>query len=384
MTPLSWCEIDTAALERNVRTLKSLLPTGCLLAPAVKANAYGHGLALASKAFLAGGADWLCVNAGFEAAELRAAGIEAPIYVMGFVPPRDVEDVLALGCRIVVYRRDVVERAEEACARRGWVADLHIKLETGNERQGLRDDDAHDLARRIHASPHMRLEGVSSHFANVEDTTDHSFARAQLERFRRFCDRLAADGIPVPMPHLSNSAAVILWSDTHPALARVGIAAYGMWPSKETLVAALLAGRRPVELRPALAWKAAIAQIRDVPAGASVGYGCAYRTTCRTRLAVLPVGYYDGYDRALSNIAHVLVRGHRAPVRGRVCMNMTMIDVTDVPGASVQDEVVLLGADGEEAITAEEMAGWLGTINYEVTTRIAERVPRVPRPERAG
>lgn len=403
MRRLSWCEIDTGALAHNVRTLKSLLPQGCLLAPAVKANAYGHGLAIASKAFLAGGADWLCVNAPFEAADLRAAGIDAPIYVMGYVPPEDVEDVLALGCRFVVYRRDVVERAEEVCARRGSKGRLHLKLETGNERQGLRDDDAYDLARRIHASPHLVIEGVTSHFANVEDTTDHTFARMQISRFRTFCDRLARDGIGVPMPHMSNSAAVILWSrdadgsddagktdgknaerrsgaSRFLSLARVGIAAYGMWPSKETLVAALLAGRKPIDLRPAIAWKSRIAQIRDVPKGAFVGYGCTYQTTAPSRIAVLPVGYYDGYDRGLSNVAYVLVRGHRAPVRGRVCMNLTMVDVTDVPGVGVEDTAVLLGRDGDAAVTAEEMAGWIGTINYEVTTRIGERIPRIAGP----
>ena len=151
MTPLSWCEVDTGALERNVGTLKSLLPPGCRLAPAVKANAYGHGLVLSSKAFLVGGADWLCVNAVFEAAELRAAGVQAPIYVMGYVPAEDLEEALALECRLVAYRADVVERAEEICRKRGWTGNLHLKLETGNERQGLREDEAYHLARRIHA-----------------------------------------------------------------------------------------------------------------------------------------------------------------------------------------------------------------------------------------
>jgi alanine racemase len=376
MSDPTWCEVDVGALARNVGVLKSLLPQGCLVAPAVKANAYGHGLAIAARAFLDGGADWLCVNAAFEAAELRREGVRAPIYVMGFVPPEDVEEALALDCRIVAYRGDVVERAEEACARRGWTGRLHLKLETGNERQGLRERDALELARRIHDAPHLLLEGVASHYANIEDTTDHTFARLQLERFRSFLESLERAGIGVPLPHFSNSAAVILWSDEHRALARVGISAYGMWPSNETLVAALLAGRKAVDLRPALTWKVRLAQVRDVPKGSSVGYGCTYQTTAPTRIAVLPVGYYDGYDRRLSNVAYTLVRGQRAQVRGRVCMNMTMIDVTDVPGLSIADEVVLLGRDGGAAVTAEQMASWIGTINYEVTTRIGAHVPR--------
>jgi alanine racemase len=344
----------------------------------VKANGYGHGLELAARAFLDGGADWLCVNALSEAAALRRAGVTAPIYVMGFVPPPDVDEAIALGCRLVVYRGDLVERAVGACARRGVRGRLHLKLETGNERQGLRERDALELARRIHDSPHLELEGVASHYANIEDTTDHRYAREQLRRFREFLASLGRAGIAVPLPHFSNSAAVILWSDEHRELARVGIAAYGMWPSNETLVAALLAGRKTIDLRPALTWKTRLAQVKDVPKGASIGYGCSYQTTSPSRLAVLPIGYYDGYDRRLSNVAYALVRGQRAPVRGRVCMNMTMIDVTDVLGLSPDDEVVLLGRDGPAAVTAEQVAGWIGTINYEVTTRIGAHVPRRP------
>jgi alanine racemase len=257
---------------------------------------------------------------------------------------------------------------------------MHLKLETGNERQGLREPEALVLAQRIHASPHLTLEGVASHYANIEDTTDHSYARGQLERFRGFLAELRRAGIEVPLPHLSNSAAVILWSEEHRAMARVGIAAYGMWPSNETLVAALLAGRRNVTLRPALTWKTRLAQVREVPRGACVGYGLTYQTTAPARLAVLPVGYYDGYDRGLSNVAHVLVRGQRAPVRGRVAMNMTMIDVTHVDGLSLDDEVVLLGDGGGAQVTAEQMAAWIGSINYEVVTRIAAHVPRRPKP----
>ena len=160
-------------------------------------------------------------------------------------------------------------------------------------------------------------------------------------------------------------------------LVRTGIACYGMWPSTEAYVAALMAGRALVQLRPALAWKTRIVQVRDVPAGEYVGYGRTFRTTHPTRLAILPMGYYDGYDRGLSNLAHVLVHGARAPVRGRVCMNITMVDVTHIPAAASGDEVVLLGSQGDERITAEQMAGWAGSINYEITTRINERIPRI-------
>ncbi len=379
MNELSWCEIDLDALRGNLRQLRALVGTGPLVAPAVKANAYGHGLDLCAEAFVEAGADWLGVNALFEARQLRERGIEVPIYVMGYVPPDDVDEALRLGCQLVVYDPEVARAASAAVAAGApGPAPLHLKLETGNNRQGLAEDDCLALAREVVADPSLDLAGLTSHFADVEDTTDHTFATSQVLRFHGFCERLAREDIAPRLRHISNSAAAILWPEVHLELVRTGIACYGMWPSTEAYVAALMAGRARLELEPALAWKTRVVQVRDVPAGEYVGYGRTYRTTHPTRLAILPVGYYDGYDRGLSNLAHVLVRGARAPVRGRVCMNITMVDVTHVPGAATGDEVVLLGPQGDERVTAEQMAGWAGSINYEITTRINERIPRVP------
>lgn len=379
MNELTWCEVDVAALGANVRTLRSVIGDGPLLVPAVKANAYGHGLTLAARAFLDAGADWLGINALYEAAPLRDAGVTAPLYVMGAVDPADVAEALSLGCQLVVFDAAMVDAVIAAVEQRGDgpPAPLHLKLETGNNRQGLGEEQALALARRIHRHPALALAGLATHFADVEDTTDHTFARSQLDRFVAFDEQLAAGGIRPRYRHVTNSAAAILWPEAHLELVRTGIACYGMWPSTESYVSALVAGRAQLELRPALTWKTRIVQIRDVPAGDYVGYGRTFRTTHPTRLAILPVGYYDGYDRQLSNLAHVLVHGRRAPVCGRVCMNMTMVDITAVPSAAMGDEVVLLGADGNERITAEQLAGWAGTINYEITTRINERIPRI-------
>ncbi len=374
---LTSCLIDTDALGHNIRALRALVGPGALLAPTVKSNAYGHGLGLASRAFLAAGADWLCVNAVNEAQILRDEGIVAPIYILGYVGLDEIEQAMALGCDAVIYNAETLEKAVSVHALTGLVARFHVKLETGNNRQGLREEEAMALAERIQASEGAELVGVASHFANVEDTTDHRFAEGQLARFAAFCRRLEARGISAPIKHMSNSAATILWPDRCQDMARAGVAAYGMWPSSETLVAAVLAGRRRLELRPALTWRCRIAQVKDVAAGEFIGYGCSFRTTHPTRMAILPVGYYDGYDRGLSNVAHVLIEGQRAPVLGRVCMNITMVDVTDIPGARLEGEAVLLGRSGEEVITAEQMAGWANTINYEVTTRINDRIPRV-------
>ncbi len=369
----TWCEIDRGALADNVRALRALVPARSRLAVAVKANAYGHGLVLAARAFVAGGADWLCVHHIDALRALRAAGVDAPVQMVGPVLWEDLGEAAALDARVLVYRRETVERLEAL----GVSARLHLKLETGNHRQGVELPRALELAAQIAAAPNLELEGVSSHFANIEDTTDHRYARGQLERFEAAVAALRAAGHPLPICHLSNSAAALLWPDHCFDMVRVGIAAYGMWPSKETRVAATLAGRGDVVLRPALRWKTRVAQVKTVPAGRFVGYGCTWRTTRETRLAILPTGYYDGYDRGLSNLAHVLIRGQRAPVRGRVCMNITMVDVTDIADVAADDEVVLLGAQGEERISAEQLADWSGTINYEVVARVGGHVPRL-------
>jgi alanine racemase len=386
MEQLVWCEIDRAALAANLQQLRRLMGPGPILAATVKANAYGHGLELAARTFADAGADWLCVNALYEARRLREAGITLPLYLVGYVPPADVADALELDCQLVLYDPAVADAASAAIAQKRAThppaprgpARLHLKLETGNNRQGLREDEALELARRVHADPNLELTGLATHFADVEDTTDHTFAHTQHDRFVGFARRLHAEGIDVALRHMSNSAAAILWPAVHMELARVGIACYGMWPSSESYVSALLIGRAQVQLTPALAWKTRVVQVREVPSGEFVSYGRTFRTTHVTRLAVLPVGYYDGYDRGLSNLAHVLIRGRRAPVRGRVCMNLTMVDVTDIPGAGPGDEVVLLGTQGDERLTAEQLAGWAGTINYEITTRINDRIPRIP------
>jgi len=348
-----------------------------LLAPCVKGNGYGHGLVLSARAFLSGSADWLCVNAVYEAQRLRDAGIAAPIYVLGYVGQGELAQALRLGCRLVVYNHETVEASSRVAVRLNLRARLHLKVETGNNRQGVKLEEALMMARRIASLEGVELEGVASHFANIEDTTDHRYAKSQFERFGVFCRALEREGIRPPLRHMANSAAAMLMPDTQLELVRSGLSAYGMWPSKETLLSAQLAERPMLGLEPSLTWTCRVAQLKEVEPGEFVGYGCTFRTTHRTKLAILPVGYYDGYPRALSNSAHVLIDGRRAEVRGRVCMNIIMVDVTDIPGVTLESEAVLLGQSGEERITAEQFAEWAGTINYEVTTRINDRILRV-------
>lgn len=383
-TELSWCEVDAGALEHNARAFKGRVGDK-RLGVVVKADAYGHGLTVAANAFVRGGADWLIVNAVHEAVSLRQAGFALPIYVVGNVPAFQCESAVAHDLRVVLYDREVAHALAAAARRLGKVARVHLKIETGNHRQGLELEDALALGRHVREQlPELELEGLSTHYADIEDTTDHRFAMAQVERFEGAVRAFREAGFAVPVPNTANSAATILWPRTHGELVRVGLAAYGLWPSTETYVAALAlpeqregrGGFLP-ELLPALSWRARIVQVKWVPAGAWIGYGRTYRCTHPTRIAIVPVGYHEGYDRRLSNLAHTLVHGMRAPVRGRICMNMLMIDVTDATEAAVGSVVTLLGRDGEERVSAEDLARWCSTINYEVVSRIHPVIPRI-------
>jgi alanine racemase len=381
---LSWVEISRDALSHNIKALKSRTGQGVILCPCVKANAYGHGLVETSRIFLESGADWLAVNALYEAETLRQAGIDAPIYIMGHTLLKDLARAWKLDCRIVVYDDETLDALAELSGRFEKPLRLHVKVETGNNRQGVQVENLVDYARRISEIDGLVLEGIATHFANIEDTTNHEYAFKQVERFKEAGELLREAGIGALeggkfMMHCANSAATILYPETHFDMVRVGIAAYGMWPSSETRVSYQNLHKNGFELRPAFTWKSVVAQIKEVPADSAIGYGCTYKTTRNTRMAIVPVGYYDGYDRGLSNSSYVFIRGHRAKLLGRVCMNIIMVDVTDIPDLEIEDEVVLMGgsSDGSDKISAEQFAEWIGTINYEVTTRVNDRIPRI-------
>ncbi|MBP1599756.1 MAG: alr [Acidobacteria bacterium] len=347
----SWVEVSRRALTSNVARFKSRLGPDVRLAAVVKSNAYGHGLVEASRVMLEAGADWLAVNSVEETALLRHAGVQAPILSLAYIPLACLEEAVGHDLRLTVSNRETVDRLGAIAGRMKRPARVHIKVETGTNRQGVRGEELLALAQAAARHPYLMLEGLSTHYANIEDVTEHQFAEL--------------------------TAAALLFPNTFFNLARVGIGLYGLWPSKETRISALQAGIALNDLEPALTWKTRVAQIKTVPAGATIGYGCTDLATQDTRLAVLPVGYYEGYDRKLSSVGYALIRGRRAPVRGRVCMNMIMVDVTSIPAAKLEDEAVLLGRQGEDLISAETLAGRIGTINYEVVARINPLLPRI-------
>jgi alanine racemase len=386
---LTWCEVSEQALAANLQNLRRRLLRGTQLGVVVKADAYGHGLVLAATSFVKQGAEWLVVDKLAEALTLREAGLAPPlpIYICGRVTPSQARAVARAQADVVVYDAELVQALAAAGREAGRPVAVHLKVESGTHRQGLALEEALALGRLVAATPGVELVGLATHYADIEDTTNHRFAHTQLAAFEQAQAAFAAQGTQVRTVHCANSAATLLWPETHATLVRVGIAAYGLWPSTETW-ATLLATQRGASsdggfvptLTPALAWRARVAQVKEVPEGAWVGYGRTFRATHPLRLAVLPVGYFEGYDRRLSSLAHVVVHGRRAPVRGRVCMNMTMVDVTHIPEAAPGSVATLLGRDGEEEVSADQLAAWMGTINYEVVSRIHPVVPRIGTP----
>ena len=374
---LKWVEVSRSALAHNLSQFRKLATDGSRLMAVVKSNAYGHGLVEAARVAEEEGIDWLGVNEFEEGRRLREAGLSVPILVLGAIPAACWPRMAELSLSAVVYTEEAIEAVSRAAATATSPLGLHLKIETGLHRQGVPADRALELARIISERPGLVLEGMSTHFANIEDTTDHRYAMEQLRRFREACSLLELDGLLPPLRHTACSAAALVLPETHFTMIRMGISYYGLWSSKETFLSVLQRGDASVSLVPAMTWKTRIVQLKDLPVDAPIGYGCTEKTTHASRLAVLPVGYYDGYDRGFSNVGQVLVRGRRCFVRGRICMNMCMIDVSHVDGVSLGDEVVLLGVQGDEQISAEFLGGQLGTINYEVVTRIAESLPRI-------
>lgn len=371
----SLCEVNASALINNFNEFRQISQNPDGIFPVIKANAYGHGMALTAK--ILKNAKGFCVNEIREAETLRRHGIKQPIIVLGYMLPEFADDAVTLNTIPVIYSAGVVQALDRAAQTRKTRIPVIIKVETGTNRQGLLPKQALKLAMQIKDMSGVGLFGLSTHFADIEDTTDHSFAMSQLHRFMETAELFRQNRLDPGLLSAANSAAALLWPNTHLSITRLGIALYGMWPSKETFATAVQRHREAVNLQPVLTWKTRIIQVKQVEKGEYIGYGRTFRTTHRTRLAVIPVGYYDGYDRKASNRAHVLINGVRCQVRGRVCMNMFMVDITDVPSVKPGDEVVLLGKQGDEQITAEDLALWFNTINYEVTTRINENIPRI-------
>jgi alanine racemase len=373
ITPNTWVEIDRAALLANVHSCRQLVGPHCRLLGLVKGNAYGHGLREISTLLLAAGIDMLGVDAVGEAVTLRTSGVTCPVLLIGALPPANIPLLLAHQLTPVLVSPEQVQMVGEFARQAACELDVHLKFDTGMHRQGIMWEEFPVLLDLLAKYPGLRVSGVATHLARADEAERPEWTRRQLDQFHHMIATLAAAGIHASVRHAANSAATLLWPETHLDMVRLGIALYGFWPGPTVAHASA----KKLTLCPVMTWKTRVAAVKAVSCGCGVGYGGSYVTTRASRIAVLPLGYYEGYSRSLSNLGQVLIHGQRAPVCGRVSMNLMTVDVTDIPAVQPGDEAVLLGQQGTAAIAAEDMAAWLGTIHYEVTTRINPLIARV-------
>ena len=397
----TWIEVNQKNIQHNIEQFRQRVGRGVKIAGVIKSNAYGYGLAEVAK-IIKENVDWIAVDSVYEALEItkaqsRHSGPRSGVWenitdsgsepclpagrpgmtvvVLGYTLLENLEEVINNGFHQVVANLETLEKLKQVSERLQKPAFVHLKIETGTSRQGILFNELEKYLDIIERSSMIKLAGVSTHFANIEDTTDHSYAERQLDNYKQAVQHIESRGFTDFIKHTACSAAAVLFPKTYFDMIRLGISMYGMWSSTETQVTARQKGIE-IDLRPAMTWKTRVAHVKTLPAGSSVSYGCTEKLSVPTKVAVLPIGYWDGFDRKLSSVGNVLIRGQRCRVLGRVCMNMVIIDVNHLPEVKLEDEVVLLGRQGDEVITAEEIARKVGSINYEIVTRLNPQITR--------
>lgn len=364
--------IDLDAVCSNLTSIKEHLPDKTGIMAVIKADAYGHGAVWVARILEEMEAvTGYAVATAEEALLLRREGIQKPVLTLGYTFPYAWEEMIRKEIRFTLFRKDTAAALADAAGRAGKKAIVHLKVDTGMSRIGiLPDEEGLAFTRQVLAEKNLYLEGIYTHFARA-DEADKRFAREQYDVFSRFTRRMEEEcGCRVPIRHCANSAGIVDLPETGLDMVRAGIILYGLWPSEEVSREALL-------LRPVLSWRSRIVYCKWIQPGAAVSYGGTFEAGKPMRIATIPTGYGDGYPRSLSNKGYVLVRGQRAPIVGRICMDQFMVDVTGIPEASEEDWVILLGRDGAEEITAEMLGEWSGRFNYELVCDIGRRVPRI-------
>jgi alanine racemase len=363
-------EIDLDALASNLRAVRERVGRGVRVMCVVKADAYGHGAAACARRLEREGADWFAVALPEEGVELRAAGVRAPVLSLGGFWPGQAAACVRHALTPIIYRLDAAEALDRAARTAGREAEVHVKIDTGTGRLGVRHDEAAEFATRLREFKHLRVGGLLTHFAAADEPGRDEFTRGQARQFRAAAGAFRAAGHEPAVEHLSNSAATFAHEFARGAMVRPGGVLYGLWRD------VLQPKDQPAPLRAVMSLRTRVALLKRVPAGETLGYGRTFELRRDSLIATLPVGYADGYPRALSNRGRVVVRGRYAPVAGRVSMDLTLVDVTDVPGVALDDEVTLIGGQDGLAVSAEEVAKLCGTISYEITCGISRRVPR--------
>jgi alanine racemase len=359
--------IDLGALRHNYLELRKLCAPEAKFLAVVKADAYGHGLVPGARTLAAAGADYLGVASLEEGLALREAGLGLPVLLLMGLLPQESQAAVGADLEVVVYRPDVAQALEAAAQALGKPARVHLKVDTGMGRLGLAPAEVLPFLEALKPCPHLEVLGLISHLAMAEKE-DKSYTLKQLGEFLALLGSARLRGFPLPLSHIANSAALTELPEAHFSLVRPGIMLYGS-PADP--------GRpSPVALRPVMSLTSQVAQLKHLPPGSPISYGGTYITQDWCRLAVLPVGYCNGYPRLLSNRGEVLIKGQRAPIRGRVCMNLTMVDVSHIPGVAVGEPVTLLGTDRDQQLTADDLAAWAETISYEIYCNLGSANPR--------
>lgn len=355
-----------------MNVLKGIIGKNVKFLAVIKANGYGHGL-LKIADLLKSKVDFFGVHSAQEAFTLLKSGIDNQILILGPVFKEQFPMLNPAKVHLTCSSFKLIEDLHKC----GFTFPLHLKVETGTYRQGFLKDEIKKALKKI-KDYGLQLVGLSTHFANIEDTIDHSYAIRQLKRYNEIKEEVENEFGTLTFYHTACSAAILLFPETHFSLVRAGISLYGYWPSRETKLSwKYKFGEDGPTLKPVLTWKTFISEIKKAKKGEYIGYGCTFRCTRETKIGVLPIGYYDGYDRKLSNKGIVLINGQRASVIGRVCMNLIMVDLTDIDNVSEGDIVYLIGEEGEEAVTADTLADLAQTINYEILSRISQNIPRI-------
>lgn len=372
---VTWLSISKEALLHNVRQFRKIVSKNTQIMAVVKSNAYGHGIIECAKIFKKAGCDWLGTVNLNEALLLRKNGIKGRILVLSYFHPDKLEEAIKKNITLTIYYYKSALLLNQIGKKLKKKVKIHFKADTGTSRLGVLTKNCLLLIKRIKKLDNIEIEGIFSHLADSENP-DQIFTNQQINKFEKLLVQLTKVGINIPIKHIGCSASTLLNRRSHFNLVRLGISLYGLWSVEKN-------GKRvqklykQFNLLPALSWYTSIIQIKELPAKAIIGYGCTYKTTRKTKIALMPVGYWDGYDRNLSNQGEVLISGKRCKIRGRVCMNLTIIDVTEVKDIRVGDRVTLIGSGGKDEITADELANRTSTINYEIITRINPLIPRV-------
>ncbi|NLL63610.1 MAG: alanine racemase [Ruminococcaceae bacterium] len=365
-----YCAVDLDAIRFNIRNIKAKIGEDVKLMVVVKTDGYGHGVPAVARALAGEGVHSFGVATVDEAVELRNLGIDNPILILGYVFPNDLQDVINFDITSTVFSVESAKFLSDFAKKCGKTARVHIKIDTGMGRIGfIPSPDSILEIKEIFNMPNLSIEGIFTHFATA-DEAEKSAARKQARIFADFIKQLEADGMKFMYKHICNSAGIVDLPDCYFNMVRCGIITYGLYPSKEV-------SKTEIEIKPALALKSHVAYVKEVDAGFKVSYGSTYTTTGKTKIATIPVGYGDGYPRALSNKGRVLINGEYAPIIGLVCMDQFMVDVTGIDNVKPGVSVTLIGAQGKNSISVEEVADIAGTINYEIICGINKRVPRI-------